>query len=63
VRLLREGVVVREDCRIESLRRFKDDVKEVRAGLECGVRLEGFNDVKRGDVLEAYEIVQVARSL
>ena len=62
-RLLREGTVIREDCRIESLRRFKDDVKEVRAGMECGVRLEAFNDIKRGDVIEAYEVVKVARTL
>ncbi len=62
-RLLREGAVIREDCRIESLRRFKDDAKEVRAGMECGIRLEAFNDIKRGDVIEAYEVVQVARTL
>ncbi len=63
VRLLRDGVVVREDCRIESLRRFKDDAKEVRAGMECGLRLEGFSDVKRGDTIEAYELVKIARRL
>jgi translation initiation factor IF-2 len=63
VRLLREGVVIRDDCRIDSLRRFKDDIKEVRAGMECGLRLERFDDVKQGDVMEAYEIVQIARTL
>ena len=63
VRLIREGVVVRDNCQIASLRRFKDDAKEVRQGLECGVRLEGFDDVKEGDVLEAYEVVKVARTL
>ncbi|UCG16975.1 MAG: translation initiation factor IF-2 [Phycisphaerales bacterium] len=62
-RIVREGVVVREDCRIDSLRHFKEDVKEVRAGMECGIRLEGFDDVKPGDVLEIYEIIQVARTL
>ena len=63
VRLLRQGVVIRDDCRIDSLRRFKDDIKEVRAGMECGLRLERFDDVKQGDVMEAYEIVQIARTL
>jgi translation initiation factor IF-2 len=63
VRLVREGVVLRENCRIASLRRFKDDAKEIRQGLECGVRLERFDDVKEGDVLEAYEVVKVARTL
>ncbi len=63
VRLLREGTVVRDSCRIESLRRFKDDVKEVRAGMECGIRLDGFDDIKRGDIIEAHEIVKVARTL
>jgi translation initiation factor IF-2 len=62
-RLVREGTVIREDCRIASLRRFKDDVKEVRAGMECGIRLEDFDDVKRGDSIEAYEVVKVARKL
>jgi len=63
VRLIRAGVVVREDCKIASLRRFKDDAKEIRQGMECGVRLEGFDDVKEGDVVEAYEVVKVARTL
>ncbi|HXF83392.1 MAG TPA: translation initiation factor IF-2, partial [bacterium] len=55
VRVIRDGVVVHEG-RIASLRRFKDDVREVTAGFECGIGLERFNDVKVGDVLEAYEI-------
>ncbi len=63
VKIVRDGVVVREGCAIASLRRFKDDVKEVRAGLECGIKLDGFDDLHVGDVLEAYEIVQVARTL
>ena len=63
IRLLREGVVIRDDCSIDSLRRFKDDAKEVRAGMECGVRLERFDDLKVGDVMEAFEIVQIARTL
>ncbi|HEV2501127.1 MAG TPA: translation initiation factor IF-2 [Terriglobia bacterium] len=53
VRLLRDNVVVYEG-QIRSLRRFKDDVPEVRSGMECGIALENFNDVKTGDVIEAY---------
>jgi translation initiation factor IF-2 len=63
VRLIRDGAVVREDCSIGSLRRIKDDVREVRAGLECGLKIEGFDDVHVGDTIEAYEVVEVARSL
>jgi translation initiation factor IF-2 len=61
-RLVRDGVVV-YDGKIDSLRRFKDDVREVAEGFECGVGLENFQDVKEGDVIEAYEIREVARSL
>ena len=60
VRLLRDNVVV-HDGRIASLRRFKDDVKEVVAGYECGIRMENFNDVKTGDVLESYALEQVVQ--
>ena len=63
VKIVRDGVVVREGDKIASLRRFKDDVKEVRAGMECGVRIEGFSDVHVGDTIEAYEIVKTARTL
>jgi len=59
VRLLRDSVVV-HDGRIASLRRFKEDVKEVMAGYECGIRMENYNDVKTGDVLESYTLEQVA---
>jgi translation initiation factor IF-2 len=59
-RLVRDGVVV-YDGRIESLRRFKDDVRTVAAGYECGIGLENFNDVKEGDVIEDYEMVEVPR--
>ncbi len=61
-RLVRDGVVVYEG-KIGSLRRFKDDVKEVAAGYECGIGIEGYQDVKEGDVIEAFEIREVARSL
>jgi len=60
VRVIREGVVIAED-KMTSLRRFKDDVREVREGFECGIGLEKFQDVKEGDVFEAYETVEVAR--
>jgi translation initiation factor IF-2 len=62
VRLVRDGTVVWTG-RIGSLRRFKDDVSEVEAGLECGVVLEAFQDVKVGDVLEAFETRQIEKTL
>jgi translation initiation factor IF-2 len=61
-RLVRDGVVV-YDGRIASLRRFKDDVGEVRDGYECGIGLENYQDLKDGDLVEAYEVEEVARSI
>ena len=60
IRVLRDGVVIFED-KISSLKRFKDDAKEVAAGYECGVGLEKFNDIKEGDILEAFVMEEVAR--
>ena len=60
IRIVRDGIVIFED-KIASLRRFKDDVKEVASGYECGVGIEKFNDIKVGDILEAFEMVEVAR--
>jgi len=60
VRVVRDGVVVYEG-NIASLKRFKDDVRSVRQGFECGVGVENFNDVKEGDVLEFFEVVEVPR--
>ena len=60
IRVIRDGIVVFED-KISSLRRFKDDVREVAAGYECGVGLERFNDIKEGDVLEAFIMEEVER--
>ena len=60
IRVLRDGVVIFED-KISSLRRFKDDVKEVAAGYECGIGLEKFNDIKEGDILEAFTMEEIAR--
>lgn len=62
LRLLRDGVVVYEG-RIASLRRFKDDAKEVAAGFECGIGIEGFNDIRVADVIEAYVKEQIERKL
>ncbi len=62
IRVLRDHVVAYEG-KIASLRRFKEDVKEVRSGYECGVAIENFNDVKVGDILESFRIEQVARTL
>ena len=62
VRLLRDNVVM-HDGELDSLKRFKDDVREVKAGFECGLSLKNFNDVKEGDQLEVYEVQEVARSL
>ena len=61
-RVIRDGVEVYDGV-IGSLRRFKDDVKEVREGFECGIGVENFNDIKVGDVLECYRKEQVARTL
>lgn len=63
VRLVRDGRVVVEGRGIGSLKRFKDDAREVRAGLECGIKIEGFDDVKPGDVIQTYELVEVAQEL
>ena len=60
IRIIRDGVVIAED-KISSLKRFKDDVKEVAAGYECGVGLEKFNDIKEGDILEAFVMEEVKR--
>ena len=60
IRILRDGVVIFED-KISSLKRFKDDAKEVAAGYECGVGLEKFNDIKEGDILEAFVMEEVQR--
>jgi translation initiation factor IF-2 len=54
MRLIRDGTIITEDLAIETLRRLKDDVKEVKSGLECGIKLAGYDDVKIGDRLEAY---------
>ncbi len=62
VRLLRNNVVIHQG-ELDSLKRFKDDVKEVKANFECGLSLKNFNDIQEGDILEVFEVVEVARSL
>ena len=62
IRLLRDNVVVHTG-KLESLKRFKDDVREVKEGFECGLNIKGYNDIAEGDQLEFFEIKEVARSL
>ena len=62
IRVLRDNVVIYEG-ELESLRRFKDDVNEVKSGMECGIGVKNYNDVKNGDQIEVYERVQVKRTL
>ncbi len=62
VHLIRDGVEI-YNGKISSLKRFKDDVKEVESGYECGIGIENFNDIKVGDVIEAYEVKEVAKKL
>ena len=62
VRVLRDNVVI-HDGELDSLKRFKDDVREVKAGFECGLSLKGYNDIQEGDQLEVFEIEEVARTL
>jgi translation initiation factor IF-2 len=58
IRVLRDNVVI-NDSKIDSLRRYKDEVKEVKAGQDCGIIIENFNDIKVGDILETYSIEEI----
>jgi translation initiation factor IF-2 len=62
VRLLRDNVVIHEG-ELDTLNRFKDDAKEVKSGFECGLSLKNYSDIKEGDQLEVFEVVEIARSL
>ncbi|MHC4467181.1 MAG: translation initiation factor IF-2 [Planctomycetota bacterium] len=62
-RLIRDNIVVQDQLEIESLKRFKDDTREVKAGMECGIKTAKFNDIKVGDILDFYEVIEVARKL
>ena len=62
IRIVRNGTIVYEG-KLASLKRFKDDAKEVVAGQECGLGIENFNDIKDGDIVEAFDMVEVKRTL
>ena len=62
IRIIRDGIVIHTGL-LGSLKRFKDDVKEVKNNYECGLNIDKFNDIKEGDIIEAYEEVEVARKL
>jgi translation initiation factor IF-2 len=62
VRLIRDGAVVLESADLASLKREKDDAAEVREGFECGLVIKGFNDIKEGDIVEAFEMREIPRS-
>ena len=63
VRVIRNGVEVFDGVLLASLKRFKDDVREVREGFECGLSVENYNDLKQGDVIECYRTEEFARTL
>ncbi|MEE2818985.1 MAG: translation initiation factor IF-2 [Planctomycetota bacterium] len=63
IRVTRDGIVIEADRRLDQLKRFKDDAKEVRSGQECGMNIEGYSDIKVGDVIECYKSLEVKRSL
>ena len=67
VRVIRDGVVIYpapdRTASLESLKRIKEDVREVRQGYECGIKIAGYDDIKEGDVIEAYKIEQIQRTL
>jgi translation initiation factor IF-2 len=62
IRVIRDGIVIYTGV-LGSLKRFKDDVKEVQSGYDCGLNVDGYNDIKIGDVIEAYQIVEIKRTL
>jgi len=62
VRIIREGIVIKEGS-LDTLKRFKDDVKEVKKGYECGIQIKNFNDIKESDIIEAYKEVEVKKKL
>jgi len=63
IRVTRAGIVIENDRKLEQLKRVKDDAKDVRAGMECGMKIVGYDDIKEGDVLECYKQVEVKRTL
>ena len=68
IRIIRDGIVVYPSKEgvvgeLASLKRFKDDMKEVKFGFECGLNIKNFNDIKEGDMIEAYEIIEIKQTL
>ena len=63
VRIIRNNIVIENERSLESLKRFKDDAKEVRSGMECGLKIASYDDIKEGDILEFYRQVEIARTL
>ena len=63
IRVTRDGIVVESDRKLNQLKRFKDDAKEVKSGQECGMNIEGYSDIKVGDVIECYKTIEVKRTL
>ncbi|MBL0870416.1 MAG: translation initiation factor IF-2 [Phycisphaerales bacterium] len=63
IRVTRNGIVIEQDRVLEQLKRFKDDAKDVKAGMECGMKIVGYDDIKQGDVLECYKKVEIKRTL
>ena len=63
IRVTRNDVVIENDRKLSQLKRVKDDAKEVRAGLECGMKIIGYDDIKAGDILECYKQIEVKRKL
>ncbi len=62
VRLIRDGIVVHTG-KLGSLRRFKEDASEVVSGLECGLNIENYNDIKAGDIIEGYDVIEIKKKL
>ncbi len=63
IKVIRDGVVLDDNRTLDSLKRVKDDVREVKSGLECGLKIADFNDIKEGDIIECYQTVEVARTV
>ena len=63
IRVTRGDIVIENDRKLSQLKRFKDDAKEVRSGMECGMKIDGYDDIKEGDILECYKNIEVKRTL
>ena len=63
IRVTRGDIIIENDRKLEQLKRFKDDVREVKSGQECGMKIVGYDDIKEGDILECFKRIEVARTL